>query len=438
LRGIASLWQGDFDRAYGLVHDSLAMLDERELFWRSSDLIVVGNEELNAGRMQSAEEVLIEARALAGASQNPHGQLAATHLLADAYLQEGEFEQARQLYEQVRAEAAGSDDMLDDQAAAALGLGTIARERNHLDAAEREASRALELGRQRSNEHVIVRAGVLLGRVLQAKGQGVQARERLVAQLAETSHPILIRELLTAKARLELAAGDIDAARRWYAGIAPHTPGRDAPNPIPLVLHEQQDLVAARLLVANGDSATAVTLLERWRDDAQLNGRMTNELQASLLMAVAREAQSEQALAGTVLARALVLAERKGYLRTILDEGEPVRHLLSEHRSQVERAAPRLRAYLYRLLAAFATDTGGTAPASEIAGAGGPTLFEPLSIQEQRVLRLLAAGLSNPEIARELVVSTNTIKTQVQSIYRKLNVNNRAEAGEVAHALRLV
>jgi LuxR family maltose regulon positive regulatory protein len=61
-----------------------------------------------------------------------------------------------------------------------------------------------------------------------------------------------------------------------------------------------------------------------------------------------------------------------------------------------------------------------------------------LSAQERKVLRLLAAGNSNAEIARELVVSVNTIRTQVQSIYRKLNVNNRVEASEVARRLSLV
>ncbi len=64
-------------------------------------------------------------------------------------------------------------------------------------------------------------------------------------------------------------------------------------------------------------------------------------------------------------------------------------------------------------------------------------LVEPLSAQEIRVLRLVAAGRSNPEIARELVVSVNTIKTQVQSIYRKLNVNTRDEAREAARELDL-
>jgi LuxR family maltose regulon positive regulatory protein len=63
---------------------------------------------------------------------------------------------------------------------------------------------------------------------------------------------------------------------------------------------------------------------------------------------------------------------------------------------------------------------------------------EALSQQETRVLRLLAAGLSNAAIAKELVVSANTIKTHVKSIYRKLGVNSREEAREVARGLKLL
>ncbi len=64
-------------------------------------------------------------------------------------------------------------------------------------------------------------------------------------------------------------------------------------------------------------------------------------------------------------------------------------------------------------------------------------MVEPISPQEQRVLRLLAAGRSNAEIASELVVSINTIRTHVQSIYRKLGVNNRSAAGALARRLHL-
>ncbi len=69
---------------------------------------------------------------------------------------------------------------------------------------------------------------------------------------------------------------------------------------------------------------------------------------------------------------------------------------------------------------------------------GPPALIEPITGQEMRVLRLLAAGLTNPDIARELVVTTNTVKTHVKSIYRKLSVSSRQEVREVAKALKLL
>ncbi|GHO81501.1 hypothetical protein KSD_92720 [Ktedonobacter sp. SOSP1-85] len=62
-------------------------------------------------------------------------------------------------------------------------------------------------------------------------------------------------------------------------------------------------------------------------------------------------------------------------------------------------------------------------------------LLELLSEQEQGVLRLLIVGRSNPEIARELVISVNTVETHIQGLYRKLNVHNRIEASEVARRL---
>jgi LuxR family maltose regulon positive regulatory protein len=65
-------------------------------------------------------------------------------------------------------------------------------------------------------------------------------------------------------------------------------------------------------------------------------------------------------------------------------------------------------------------------------------LLEPLTPREHQVLRLMAAGLSNPEIAETLIVSLNTIKTQVKSIYRKLDVHTRDDACDLARRLKLL
>jgi len=97
-----------------------------------------------------------------------------------------------------------------------------------------------------------------------------------------------------------------------------------------------------------------------------------------------------------------------------------------------------LLAYLQTILRAFAQERAGRDSGLASVPLDHMLLVETLSAQEQKVLRLLATGRSNAEIARELIVSVNTIRTQVQSIYRKLNVNNRVAASEMARHLRLL
>jgi LuxR family maltose regulon positive regulatory protein len=140
------------------------------------------------------------------------------------------------------------------------------------------------------------------------------------------------------------------------------------------------------------------------------------------------------------LIEVLAQARVEGYQRLFFDEGEPVAALLRAALLDIRDAATS--AYVQALLHTFGA---GSPQAGVGAGAVGTrasdgvgVLVEPLSAQEQRVLRLLARGMSNPDIARELVVSVNTVKTQLQSIYRKLNVNSRAEAGEAARRLGLL
>jgi LuxR family maltose regulon positive regulatory protein len=65
-------------------------------------------------------------------------------------------------------------------------------------------------------------------------------------------------------------------------------------------------------------------------------------------------------------------------------------------------------------------------------------LIEPLTPREREVLRLIAAGRSNPEIAAELVIAVTTVKTHVKNIYGKLQVTNRIQAAARAQDLRLL
>jgi LuxR family transcriptional regulator, maltose regulon positive regulatory protein len=155
------------------------------------------------------------------------------------------------------------------------------------------------------------------------------------------------------------------------------------------------------------------------------------------LQALAYQAQDHLVSALAPLKRALTLAEPEGYVRVFVDEGSPMRALLLE--AVKHRIAQK---YGNQLLAAFDKTEGEkpfTQPLIEpTSSAKTPPLVESLSERELEVLRLLRTNLTGPEIARELMVSLNTVRTHTQNIYAKLGVNNRRAAVHRAEALNLL
>jgi len=121
------------------------------------------------------------------------------------------------------------------------------------------------------------------------------------------------------------------------------------------------------------------------------------------------------------------LAEPAGYIRTFLDEGQPLAGLLLE----LTRRSGPAQAGAARLLGGFSiTPEPGARPATP--------LPEPLTDRELEVLRLLAAGLSNEEMAGRLQVTYGTVKTHVHNIYGKLGADSRVRAVALARELHLL
>ena len=127
------------------------------------------------------------------------------------------------------------------------------------------------------------------------------------------------------------------------------------------------------------------------------------------------------------LAQALTLAEPENRMMTFLREGQAMEKLL--------RLADRKSIcpdFTRRLLAAFAQR------ANPVEEPVAEALLEPFSEREVEVLRLLATDLDAPKIAEKLVISTNTVRTHIKSLYRKLNAHNRHEALARARELKLL
>jgi LuxR family transcriptional regulator, maltose regulon positive regulatory protein len=163
---------------------------------------------------------------------------------------------------------------------------------------------------------------------------------------------------------------------------------------------------------------------------------------AALLEAVARDALGDPAAAGRAIERALDLAEPDLVLFPFLTY--PVPGLLEDHaRDCVKHAA--LVGEILSLLPVRNEGLGGLAgPGDVITGGAGrpggsaPRLVEPLSQGETRVLRYLPTNLSAPEIARELSVSVNTVRTHIRHVCGKLGAHGRTEVVARARALGLL
>ena len=208
-------------------------------------------------------------------------------------------------------------------------------------------------------------------------------------------------------ARVEQALADMDAPERERAEIR---------------------IAEASLRLAQGDPKAATAVLAPVIDgSAPLTNAHLWDIQGSLLQAISCDALGDAGGASRALERALDHAEPERLLFPFLYDPAP--ELLDRHRRGGTTHAP--------LIAEILNGLAGREPGSPTAGSS-PRLTEPLSQAESRVLRYLPTKLSAPEIADELYLSVNTVKTHMRHLYDKLGAHRRHEAVEQARALGLL
>jgi LuxR family transcriptional regulator, maltose regulon positive regulatory protein len=312
-----------------------------------------------------------------------------------------------------------------------------------LEGADRALTQGLQRLRGTTERGIQARGYSALARVHWAKGEverallTLQQGDEWLTQL-QISAPGARAWLAAQRARLEVWQGNLAAARRWAGALQldEETPlgyvqrftlvrlhlAQHQHNPQPHFLEEATHLLAS-LLVA-----------------VETSGWISYVIESCILQAFVCQAQGEGALGHGALTRALTLAEPQGYIRTFVDEGEPLRLLMVGFRGWIARQPPdeqqgRLSAYLDKLLATFGSlqAANNSASSSEQPAIRHPnskiqTLIEPLSERELEVLRLVQAGFSNSEIADQLIVTVGTVKKHINNIFGKLGVSSRTQA----------
>jgi len=356
--------------------------------------------------------------------------LSSTVVLADMWLAAGRPDRARQLYEGALREATDPDGA--EGAVAPLpmadlhvGLGELDCELGNLEDATRHLETAQALGERAARTENRHRWFLAMARVREAEGDGEAAIDLLDQAERRYRRGFLpdVRPIAAMKARIRIEQGALSEAANWA-----RERGLSAADELSY-LREFDHLTLVRLLIAQhrdhedpGAIREALDLLDRLLEAAEGSARTGSIIEILMLQALAHEARGHRRPALEALERAMTEApEADGYVRLFLDEGAPMVTLL---RAIEESEVARNRAR--RLLRVGATPSRGAPP---YRGAGATeSLSEPLSQRELQVLRLLDSALTGPEIARELFVSHNTLRSHTKHIFTKLGVNSRPAA----------
>jgi LuxR family maltose regulon positive regulatory protein len=321
---------------------------------------------------------------------------------------------------------------------AQLGVAAIHCERDDLAAALELATEGMSLVRQMVGTRLEAEGLVVLARIRQALGDRAGALGAVAEAEGVGPSPDVVdlfNPAPAARARLLLAQGQLADAAAWAAAR-----GLDAEDPAGFA-REREHMVLARLLLAQGEPERARRLVERLRAAATAQRRTGSLIELGPLLARARAACGDQAAALAALAEALTLAWPEGYVRVFADEGASLAGLLDQliaGRRRGAAVAPGVPGeYLSRVRAAFQPGARAAPPAVPAVPAM-TGLTEPLTDRELEVLGLLAAGMANKQIARELVVAPETAKKHVSHILGKLGAANRTQAVARARELGLL
>lgn len=298
---------------------------------------------------------------------------------------------------------------------------------NRLDEAEVYLNQAMKRKDLKSIMRIWVQLNFTYSWLLQAMGRPEQAAEVLVLLKLSVDSPdydVIVRKIEAEQAQLCLRQGLLQEALDWMArcGLSPE-------DEVSLPLLAEQ-LTLARVLGVSGNVEAALELLNRIYYLLGVHNRLRDRIKVLIVQSVVYQLAGRKTEALDKLGVALQLAEPGGYVRSFIDEGPVMAELLSSYMRLHEyggRIPPASLAYVRRLL-----QIQNNSPEEE------PKVYEALTEQETKILRLMSDGLKNKEVADQLNITIETVKFHIKNIYRKLDAHNRVQVLQRAKQLMIL
>jgi LuxR family maltose regulon positive regulatory protein len=413
---------------------ALDIIPQGELGLRAFATMVLGGAHINCYDHESAHQALKTSIDLAKKARNAHIHILASSHLVYLLTRQAQLTRAEQVCREIFNQYQEGQGLVSPAIAQAYALmAEIFSCRLELDQALSYAQKGLEVSRHWDQIDTITLCHVYLAEVLTVRGEYDRAQKVLeeVKALTKDISPWFRNIIEETEIKNHLAAGNIPAANRWAEDS-----GQEILDGISST-RGSSHINFAKVLVLQGKTCEASQLLGRLIEQAEKAGMKSFLLSLLTLQSLALFEMGDQQGAQKILRKALAIAEPEGYIREFVRTGKSLVPLLQQaYEAGIEPA------FVVTLLEAI---PGKHSEIRDIGflplpgkQASGESLIEPLSRREIEVLRWMAMGCTNQEIAQELVLSLHTAKTHARNIYSKLGAKNRTEAVARARLLGLL
>jgi len=434
--------QGKVREGVRMAEEALDLLPEDELYLRNVAIICAAGGRISLGEVESGIQMLDYA---AEHHQRTGNRAAALMILcetAELRVKQMRFDEAEQLYQRALQLGPTADGGLVPIAGQAkMGLGTLALERFELEKAENLLLEGIDLSRRWSLISTL-EGHFSLSLLYSASGETRKLQDTLdvledltVRFDASELDDVIVGVL---RERVHAWRGDQDSLAQWVSerelnGVPEKKPARFSEDMMASRIYKYELPIAIRWLMAEGRFEQALRAIQELEEMAAQADRPHLIIEANLLRAHTLLLQGDRDSALQKLHKAVLLAHPARASRQFLVEGDAILDLLrlgKDHWKDPEAAefAGSLLDMAKSIIVSGSGEKPGTAS----------DLFESLSARELEVLRMLPSSLTAEALAKKLVISVNTLRTHMKSIYAKLGVHSRHEAVVKASELDLL